>query len=898
MAISELDDTDDSDLALIRRTRAGDLDAYGTLHERHAGSARALAWRMSRSPADADDLVSEGFARVLSALQRGRGPEIAFRPYLLSTVRRLAYDRTDREQREAPVAHDLDEPATLDGDPVVDGFERDTAAAAFASLPERWRMVLWHTEVEGQSPAEVADLLGIKPNAVAALAYRAREGLRQAYLSQHQPAPNRVRLECRTTRDRLAAYVRGGLTTAQEAKVREHLESCDDCRAAYLELASVNTSFRGLVGVGLLGPVAGAYLAEVATPTAPPLSPVPPPAAGETAGTAPGAPGVAAATGARRLASSARRGPAIAAAAAAVVVAVAVGVVLASRSTEETTLDRRPASDITAVDGTDGGATSASDPAQGDEPTTPDDPQAPALTTPTSAAFVPNAVDVTRAAPASPVRRGPAPPAPSAPTPPPLSATPPTALPPTTPPSTAPPSTTPSTTVPPPPSALTLGLAGAGPLVADRPGVLVVEPVNGGEGAGRSVRLQLDLTRMVLRGLPQFPARTPGRAPTDWTCSSPSASRLVCTAPRLDPGEPSSFYVPVTVAPGVAPVGVVGALTGLGDAALPGASPTVQLPVGDRGMAARFATVDQGDVVTIGNSLLTCDELSEGCLDARAGLGPTAALNNDAHAMVPVDVDADPATASSSAAAWSLPAGGEVLAAQLYWAGSTEAPTPAGVGAPDPGAVDRAVVRSPGGEATALAAERVDQVGGGRYQAVADVTELVRAGGAGTWTVGGTQLATGPATFGGWSLVVAYRDPAAPVRSLVVLDGLTEVSSSAAVRLDVGGFTVPAGGARSASVDVVAFEGDAGITGDQLALGGQALVDAANPAGNTFNASAADRGVPRPGRTPAPANLFGVDVDRFDAAGALAPGATSAVVDLSTTQDVYLVGVVAFAVDQ
>ena len=43
-------------------------------------------------------------------------------------------------------------------------------------------MVLWHTEVEGQRPAEVAPLLGMSPNSVSALAYRAREGLRQAFV--------------------------------------------------------------------------------------------------------------------------------------------------------------------------------------------------------------------------------------------------------------------------------------------------------------------------------------------------------------------------------------------------------------------------------------------------------------------------------------------------------------------------------------------------------------------------------------------------------------------------------------------------------------------------------------------------------------------------------------------
>ena len=45
--------------------------------------------------------------------------------------------------------------------------------------------MLWHTEVEGQKPADIAPLLGMSANSVSALAYRAREGLRQAFLTQH-----------------------------------------------------------------------------------------------------------------------------------------------------------------------------------------------------------------------------------------------------------------------------------------------------------------------------------------------------------------------------------------------------------------------------------------------------------------------------------------------------------------------------------------------------------------------------------------------------------------------------------------------------------------------------------------------------------------------------------------
>lgn len=62
-------------------------------------------------------------------------------------------------------------------DPAVADLERTMIARAFASLPERWQAVLWHTETEGARPAEVASLLGLTANGVAALAYRAREGL-------------------------------------------------------------------------------------------------------------------------------------------------------------------------------------------------------------------------------------------------------------------------------------------------------------------------------------------------------------------------------------------------------------------------------------------------------------------------------------------------------------------------------------------------------------------------------------------------------------------------------------------------------------------------------------------------------------------------------------------------
>ena len=191
----------DADDVLITRVRGGDLDAYGVLFERHRASALRLARSLSNGP-DADDLVSDAFAKVLATLQKGGGPDLAFRAYLLTAVRRLHVDRIRAQSRATPT----DDIAALDsGEPFSDtavaAFESGAAARAFRSLPERWQMVLWHLEVEQQKPADIAPMLGMSPNAVAALAYRAREGLRQAFVQMH--ATDEVPPQCREVRDQL-----------------------------------------------------------------------------------------------------------------------------------------------------------------------------------------------------------------------------------------------------------------------------------------------------------------------------------------------------------------------------------------------------------------------------------------------------------------------------------------------------------------------------------------------------------------------------------------------------------------------------------------------------------------------------------------------------------------------
>ena len=248
------------DAELISAVRGGDVDAYGELFARHVDAARRLARQLS-GPADADDLVSDAFTKVLTVLQRGGGPDLAFRAYLLTAVRRLHVDKIRAGSRLRSV-DDLTpfDPGLPFQDTAVEGFDNAAAARAFASLPERWQMVLWHTEVEQQKPADIAPLLGMSANSVSALAYRAREGLRQAFLSQHATDPDDV--DCAWTRDHLGAYVRGGLSRRDATRVDDHLAACRACAAVYLELTEVNGGLAALLAPLLLGSAGAGYLSS------------------------------------------------------------------------------------------------------------------------------------------------------------------------------------------------------------------------------------------------------------------------------------------------------------------------------------------------------------------------------------------------------------------------------------------------------------------------------------------------------------------------------------------------------------------------------------------------------------------------------------------------------------
>ena len=133
-----------SDAELLDAVRGGEIHAYGQLFERHVRAARRLARHLARSGAEADDLVSDAFAKVLDAVRAGGGPESAFRAYLLTALRHTAYDKTRRDKK-LKLADDVE------GAGVRRAAVHDPEAHAVADLHVDGRLdVLVRAAVEGE----------------------------------------------------------------------------------------------------------------------------------------------------------------------------------------------------------------------------------------------------------------------------------------------------------------------------------------------------------------------------------------------------------------------------------------------------------------------------------------------------------------------------------------------------------------------------------------------------------------------------------------------------------------------------------------------------------------------------------------------------------------------------
>ncbi len=316
----------------------------------------------------------------------------------------------------------------------------------------------------------------------------------------------------------------------------------------------------------------------------------------------------------------------------------------------------------------------------------------------------------------------------------------------------------------------------------------------------------------------------------------------------------------------------------------------------------RYHTVASGDIAFVANSNMICPNIGtdKRCSDASNGVdrGDQNNLNNNSYPMVFWDFDLDTSTVNSTSAALTLPEGGSVLFAGLYWGGMSNEPTRNTVKFKVPGAATYQTLtgtligRDP---STNAANPGIDF-----YHVFYNATSLVQAAGAGNYSVANILGSLGRTdTVAAWNLVVVYTDPDAPPRDLTVIDGFVAVrSSSPPIEFTVSGFQTPPSGPITSRLGVFSYEGDRGIEQDQLKLNDIVVTNGLNPPNNFFNSTISRTNSNVTTTTPNTNNNFGIDADIVDTPpGALTNGATQAKITLLTAGDSYYPSVLTFVTD-
>jgi RNA polymerase sigma-70 factor, ECF subfamily len=150
---------------LVERIARGDAAALRSAYDAHAGRVLALALRIMRSKAEAEDVVQDTFLEVWRRAGDYDASRGELSAWILSMARSRCIDRVRRARVRARYAQQVD-PAPHDGSAAVD----DSVAASehgarirqlLLSLPEEQRHALELAYFEGLTQQEIATRIGV-----------------------------------------------------------------------------------------------------------------------------------------------------------------------------------------------------------------------------------------------------------------------------------------------------------------------------------------------------------------------------------------------------------------------------------------------------------------------------------------------------------------------------------------------------------------------------------------------------------------------------------------------------------------------------------------------------------------------------------------------------------------
>ena len=284
--------------------------------------------------------------------------------------------------------------------------------------------------------------------------------------------------------------------------------------------------------------------------------------------------------------------------------------------------------------------------------------------------------------------------------------------------------------------------------------------------------------------------------------------------------------------------------------------------------SVRYQNQQKGGIVMLANVSVSCTN----CATTTSQVPPSGTGQNNNVTMNYVDSDSDATTFMSSSDSLNLSNCSQVLWAGLYWSARV------GKTGYTPSATTNYALRNQiklkigtGAYQSLTADELLDNtVGHQTYHCFKNITSLVQSNGIKSrYTLANLVTRTGSTEYyGGWTIIVVYKNVYQSMRNLTVFDGLANVSSGNSVTIPISGFLTPLTGPVNFELGVVSHDGDRSQTGDQLQFNGVGTTylnvsDALHNSTDVFNSTIARNAVLTPFRNPSFNNTLGHDASVF-----------------------------------
>jgi RNA polymerase sigma-70 factor (ECF subfamily) len=166
-------------------TQRTDAAYFEELVRRHYQQAYLMAYRLSGSHSDADDLTQDAFVRAFESLHRYQR-DLPFTNWLYRIMVNLHIDEVRRRRRTRTESVEtlpaLVELADRESDPAELVLSRELDGRiqeALQALPVEFRVAVTLCDVEGYSYEEISEIMGCAIGTVRSRVHRGRHQLRQ-----------------------------------------------------------------------------------------------------------------------------------------------------------------------------------------------------------------------------------------------------------------------------------------------------------------------------------------------------------------------------------------------------------------------------------------------------------------------------------------------------------------------------------------------------------------------------------------------------------------------------------------------------------------------------------------------------------------------------------------------